>query len=132
MLIVFKVTDSPHTDPNMYVQRYQRGDVIQILPDKHVFSERELTNRAWRIVKIADLTRSEAEALTSPEPDEDELHVRNWRRIRRLNLDHAAIPVAIKAFIDDDSRTRAILTLDGGRALLNDIVEQKTAADLRR
>lgn len=39
---------SPYVDRH----RYGRGDVIEVLPDSHVFSAREASNPDWRIVQV--------------------------------------------------------------------------------
>jgi len=128
MQILIRVKDRPAP----YGQSHSitgRGDVIQTADDSHVWSERELTNPAWRIVKAA-LVQVEADALAANEVDAAGLKLKTHKRQRKINLDHPAIPQAIKDFIADDSRAVQILDMPpGSRGLLNAITVHKGPAD---
>lgn len=129
VILVVRVKDKlpKTTDPKLYFGRPHRGDVIETLPDDHQFSPRELTNPEWRFLRVP-LVRAEGDALQSPELNPAHTKLMTWRRLRKLDLDSPSIPVALKAFLDDDTRKAPVM--DVGKTMLLSLVQVKDNADL--
>lgn len=90
MELLIRVVDKPGAPDNPLVSA--AGDVIAICPDGWAWSEAELTNPEWRIVKCP-LLAIERDALLASSPAEALV---KRRRVKRLGLaDHPLL----KAFI---------------------------------
>ena len=125
--ILFRVVDVPHSNPNIHVRRYHRGDIVMWRVDGHAWSDRELTNPAWRIIRIG-LTMTEVDFLARSEDDTFKNKGRVWARVRRINFDDIAIKGGFKNFLFDDTRSTPILNI-GKTTTLNAFIVEKGNAD---
>lgn len=128
MELVIRVHAKPTPTRQLQAERLSRGDVVAALPDGHPFSERELTNPAWRIVRVP-LTQVEAEALVSREIDQEETRQLLFHRQYRLDLDDVDIPQALKNWLANDERRVPILDLTEYRALFVRLAKHRGRAD---
>jgi hypothetical protein len=109
MEILFCIRGKQNTDFYLDIKLPKRGQVIDVQQDGWQWSERELTNPDWRIVRVS-IPRIEAEALKSPEPKASPDHDTRLLRKRgfRLNVDFASLPQGVKNFLLDDVRSTPI------------------------
>lgn len=85
--IVVVLNNTPkHPDADVDAGRYERGDVIAALPIDHMYSDREINNPNWKILKIEDLTIEEGGLLTEPQVSFDGTFLR--KRDMKLNLNN--------------------------------------------
>lgn len=94
-------------------QLTKRGDVISACVDGWPWGKEELTNPAWRIFKIPVLPLDEALALTVPEFPQDinDQRLTLLKRIFRLDVDNALLPLDLKAYLLDDLRVAPTFTV---------------------
>jgi len=89
--------------------RLERGDCVVAVENNWPWSQEELTAPQWRIVKIPDMSLSEAQSLLVPDlgnPDYGYLPQR-----RKFTIDEALITLPeTQAFIADDTRTQPSMT----------------------
>lgn len=108
--LVIMMADVNSADVYKDVKLFKRGDVIEVADDDAVFSAFEQAHRPWRILKFPHVSVSEARALLSRElpvapqllsgvPD-PMLQVRGFY----LDVDMADLPVAMRIYLDDDTR----------------------------
>ena len=86
----------------------KRGDVIVVKPDGWRWVGRELTSPQWRILKVPALSVSEASMLLAGEPPDDLVRpsLTRQRRMYRLDIDNAALPVALQGYLADSTREK--------------------------
>lgn len=125
MILVIYVQDNTDADLKKHTQRYQRGDIVQALPDDHPFTPAEFASPRLRFVKLP-FTLSEANAVISAEIDAAGVKNRKWRRIRFVDLTTPSFSSALDAFIADDKRTIPILELSA-----QDVSRVKNAVKLK-
>lgn len=92
--VVFRVMDKAAPDDPRRAVRTSRGCVIDVLPDGWGFSERELTNPEWRIVRFPGLPQEAFADCQQPIYDRDRKLVA--RRARAVDLD--SIPAVESKF----------------------------------
>lgn len=113
--LLIRVADKINTD-DFYrnCQCTKRGDVIVASPDGWPWGKDELVLTFYRILKIPVLPLAEAQAFCAPEVDVDPLHPSRTlqKRMFRLDIDNAIIPAALKAYLQDDSRTSPSFTVN--------------------
>lgn len=112
-----RIRDKP-TDPDPYldIKRSKRGDVICACPDGWVWSQIELTNPAWRIIKVPGLADSVAQQLVMPEVGDERVNRMLRRRKYKLELDFASLPQAGKDYLRDDTRAQPTITISKSMA----------------
>ncbi|MEK9721994.1 MAG: hypothetical protein VW405_00740 [Rhodospirillaceae bacterium] len=81
-LLIFAV-DRPFSTRRELVERYMRGDVVIAKPDGWPWSQRELTNPDWRILRVG-LLKSETDALSAAETDISGIKTLKRKRPRAL------------------------------------------------
>jgi len=96
MEILLRVHEKAHENRNLMCAA---GDVVVVCPDGWQWSELERKQPFWRILRIVGMTASDALLLTQSQS-------RIARRV--LSLDLRKLP---QAFINDDSRSEAMLTI---------------------
>jgi len=129
MQLVVRVVSRPHSDPKTHTARTHRGDVISFVDDNHVFSQRELTNPEWRIVKV-DITLSEAMAFIAVEEDVENTKSRKWKRKFGLDLDNISFPKEIRDYISDATRVVPIFEFAAkNKNLLSNVTVVKGSAE---
>lgn len=96
---------SPYVDR----ERWGRGDVIEVLPDGHVFSKREDENPDWRIVQVPGVDPVKLASFVAPDvgfgDKEAEKESRVLRR-RAFRIDLAALD----ALLNNPARRAELLT----------------------
>lgn len=117
MELLIRVVDRTGSDIYKDVGLTKRGHVIVVKPDGHDWAKDELTHPAWRIVRV-NCTEAEANAMLAAEPGLETNRMLQ-RRAFRLDVDHLALPPAVKLFLSDDSRQTPIaeITLNQMRAI---------------
>lgn len=102
------------THPNPYedVHRMKRGDVIEVLPDGHVFSPAELAHPNWRIIKIPGLSKNSPELVALTVSESGDPKQNKMLRIRKqgINCSWVGLPQAMKTYLADDSRAAPSIT----------------------
>jgi hypothetical protein len=90
-LLVWLVDKTNPDDFYLNARQYKRGDVIAVCPDGWPWGREELNNPHWRIVKVPDMTESEASAFLGKEHDTDPSTPSRTlqRRAFKIDLDHA-------------------------------------------
>lgn len=129
-LIVFTVRDQRNPDPMLAPGGYDRGDVIEVLPDGWRFSERELTHPGWRIVHVTGWTVEQANQLKTHGPPRWAGQFANrapLRRLAYLEVEHPAIPAPLAAWLEDDARAEPIRPWPA--ALLRSVMRHKKLPD---
>ena len=107
--LLLRVNDKIGSTPALDARCTKRGDVIVVMPDGHVWGEREKDSPDWRIVKLPNVSVLQASAWLGEEPNTGP--VTNPMRRRRLwHLDLTQLPV-IAAWLADDSRQEPTITL---------------------
>lgn len=110
--ILLRVRDKSNPD-DIYkdVRLTKRGDVIVAMPDGHPWGSGELGNPDWRILKLPDVSLTEADAMTTEElPADPQAPSRTLQR-RAFSFDIDNLPQSAAAFIADDTRATPALTL---------------------
>lgn len=88
----------------------KRGDVIVVMPDGWMWGNAELADPHYRILRVPDMSVSEASALLAEEPPSEQLHElllspyasEKLRLHRRLfNIDIDALPQAMRDAMND-------------------------------
>ncbi len=111
------------------VKRYDRGDVIDVLPNNTVWSIAELSHPDWRIIRV-NMTMSEAQGLRSPELDPAGIKINTWKRGRKFDLDSVLVTDGkFKTFLLDDTRAVPVFRVTGSSKLFTDITVIKPPAD---
>ena len=118
LLIMARDKDA-HPDPYVDVRRLKRGDVLCVKPDGWRWSPRELSNPAWRIVRVAGLPDSIAQTFLNPERGDPLVDRMLRQREAEFDLGHADIPAGVRAKLADDSRATPVVVLSSvvGRRL---------------
>ena len=96
---------SPYVDR----ERWGRGDVIEVHPDSHVFSQREASNPDWRIIQVPGVPPRKLASFLAPDVgfgDREAERANRVLRRRAFRLDLAAL----KALTDDRAKLRELLT----------------------
>jgi hypothetical protein len=112
------------TSPDIYkdVGLHKRGDVIAVMPDKHVWSAKELSNPDWRIVHIPGVPVAVFEDLLMQETPNGPgtLHLTRQLRGRRLDVSDISIPAGVRDWLTDDTRAEPVRTI-AARAIIDAI-----------
>jgi len=103
LMIQYAKDKLPSTDAQ-YAKSYLVGDVIAICPDGWVWSNAELTNTDWRLVKIPGVDPATLAHATSPRIDPA---TGEMLRKRDYYIDPTQIPTAVKTFL----ATHQVVTL---------------------
>lgn len=123
---LIRIRDKPKDpDPYVDIKRSKRGDVICACPDGWVWSQNELTNPDWRIIKVPGLADAVSQQLVTVEAGDERLNKMLRRRQYKLDVDYASLPQADKAYLRDDSRAQASITIS--KALAQSLVTLKPA-----
>lgn len=85
MQLLICIENKRGKDLKQTTQLPDRGDVIHIAGDDHVWGREEVKHPFFRVIRVPDITETEARALLAPEPDHHE-HVSRSRAFR-LDLD---------------------------------------------
>jgi len=97
---------SHNADPGT---RLERGDCVIAVENDWPWSQEELTNPAWRIVKIPDMSLSEAQSFMVPDLGNPEYGYLSQRR--KFTIDEALITLPeAQVFIADDTRAQPSMT----------------------
>jgi hypothetical protein len=123
MEMVIRVDPRPDDTADRRAMYLSRGDVIDIRADGWGWSAIELSNPAWRMIRVTGMTQIQADALLAGEADPEELKPRKLARIYRIDLDHENIPAFIKVFLADNSREVSILDLSQYASLLDSLTK---------
>lgn len=113
--MLVRIKDKPKSG-NVYKDRHlsERGCVICIMPDNHSWSNAELTNPEWRIIKVPGINPTVISHFITgqigygdPEAEKVNLVLRRWQY--KLNLDllqtMLADPVIRQEFKDNPVKT---------------------------
>lgn len=109
LLIRVKDKHNPD-DPAADLLCTKRGDVIVVCADGHPWSERERTSVEWRILMLPGIDPADLADLTRPEMEDVQtagLPPTRMVRARMYALDLAALPAAVRAWLDDKIAGRA-------------------------
>lgn len=99
--MLVRTVDKVSADPVKDALLSKRGNVIAIKPDGHEWTQRELTNPHWVVVREPKLSIEEAEKYLAPGPSaiipsakfpQDRSKDTAVRLRRQFNLDIAALP----------------------------------------
>lgn len=116
----FLVMTNPfkNSDPYLDVGLVKRGGVITWQADGWAWSQTELTNPNWRIIRVTGISDAEANAMLTSEPGDATNRMLQIRAFA-MNLDLGSLPKAVTDFIKDDSRSTPIgvVTLAQVRAI---------------
>lgn len=86
--LLVRVVDKRNlNDPYKDAQLTKRGDVIVVCPDGWAWSVKEQTNPEWRIVKLPQMTVSEASVYLAPEMNTDPHNPSRVLQARAFSLD---------------------------------------------
>jgi hypothetical protein len=112
--ILVRVHNKVQPDPYLACKLFERGDVVVICTDGWVWSDEELTNPDWRIIKLPNVAVSQAEAFLGQELDTDPANPSRMLRRRAflLDIDFADLPVAFKNWLRDDTRATPTRTVN--------------------
>lgn len=91
-------------DPVNNAGQYKRGDVICALPDDWVFGDQELSNPMFQIIKIPDMSVTEANALCAEELGDRKVNPYLWRRLFKIDVDSSA---SLKTAVGDGSKRQS-------------------------
>lgn len=88
----------------------KRGDVVCVVDIGHQWSQLELTNPDWRIIRTASLTDEAASTFTVPEPEIDPQNPNpvKQRRAFMFDFDSQILSQAFLDFLNDDTRAVSI------------------------
>lgn len=120
---LFRVRDHS-SDPGT---RLGRGDCVACVENGWVWSESELTHPDWRIVKVPDMSVSEAESYLVPDMGNPEFGYLPQRRKFAIDQSRFVNP-ATAAFVADDTRAVPFITAPAA-ALRNVIVQRPPLLD---
>lgn len=130
--LFFRVKDYEplQADKSLKVQQYGAGDVVIWKAEGWGWGSVELTHPEHRILRIANMTVSEAEALVSQELNVGKVKLHTWKRIRKFDLNSILIVSGkFKDFLDDDTRIVPIFKFTGNISLITSITTTKDNAD---
>lgn len=113
MRVVDKVNGD---DPAKDARCLKRGDVVVVCRDGHPWSQLELDNPEWRIVKVPGMSLEEGELLTARPFVLPGLGDTTKRRAQSLDLDSAVGP--LKALLDDPKGQFAVVPRAAVQALV--------------
>jgi len=102
--------------------QFKRGDVIDVKESPGIWGE-ELRNPDWRILRLTNVSAADVIELLREERAADQTLMR--KRKARLNIDSAALPLAVRTWLQDDTRQSPILTVGLSRAAVLALVENK-------
>lgn len=107
--IIFFVRDKFNPE-DVYadVKCYKRGHVIMVKPAGWPWTELELTNPDWRILKLPNVTEAQAASLVAHEIPTDPQKPGKMlqRRGFKFDLDDVNLPNPIKSWLADDTRAQ--------------------------
>lgn len=102
--------------------RLGRGDCVAVCENNWPWTSAELTNPAWRIVKVPDMSVEEAYTYLVEDPGNEELGYLPQRRKYMIDQGRFIYP-STKAFVDDDTRQVPFLTVSA--ALLRNVIVER-------
>lgn len=109
--MLVRVVDKIHADPYLNAGATKAGDVIEIVPDEHVFSELEKTAPHWTIVSVPGVDPELLDAFKAPEPGVSAENRMLQKRAFALDLDMlaaAAAPLTLAAVLAAKVRKPAL------------------------
>jgi hypothetical protein len=106
ILVVCRV-DTTHPDPYINCQHYKRGDVVQVLPDDHTFSETEKKHPRLCFIPVPKIDPADLQGFVVPEQNADSFNPSRvlQRRGYKFDLDHPDLPQDIKTIAADPTRS---------------------------
>jgi hypothetical protein len=125
--VLVRVRDKVNEDFYRDTKCTKRGDVIVVAPDGWPWGNDELTLPFWRIVKLPNISVSEASTLLAPEVDTDPANPSKTlqRRAFKLDLSNVNLPQAVIDFLKDGTRSSPSITLNVGVAGFRALKVQK-------
>ena len=125
--ILLRVRDKVNdADPYLDAQCLKRGDVVVVVENGWPWSEAELTNPDWRILKLPNVSVEFAEAFLAPEVDTDPTRPSRMLRRRALRVAVNALPAAVRTWLADETRAQPTRTMNVTEAQLWNLREGKT------
>lgn len=97
----------PSTDPN-YALRYLAFDIIVVCDDAWPWTEAELTNPNWRVLKVPGVAASFGAQFAAPRYDA----AGNLIRKRDYCIDSTQVPSTVLAFVQNNQ----VITLTAAQA----------------
>lgn len=113
-LLLRVVSKANPDDPVLDSKLTKRGDVIVAVEDGWAWSQPERSNPHWRIIRLPNVTLSEAQSFLAPEPEDTPETPSRFRQRRafRFDIDNPALPAAFAAWLADDSRAQPARTVN--------------------
>lgn len=96
--------------PVLDTKLLQRGDVVVVVRDGWAWSDIELSNPDWRIVKSPGMSLAEAQTYLVPEPGLPASRMLQ-RRAFKFDINAVTMPASFSQWLADDSRLQPILTV---------------------
>lgn len=109
--ILFWAEDSERSfNEERDAQRYERGDVISLLPTPSDWGHRCSTHPKWRILRVRDVSVDDLSEMVQPETVVGPLGAVRVMRMRRAHLDLSAPgwPGAFRSWLADETRALPI------------------------
>lgn len=113
--LLLRVVDKINRDdPRLDSKCTKRGDVIVAVDDGWSWSPAERTNPDWRIIRLPNVTLSEAQSFLAPEPEDTPETPSPFRQRRafRFDADSPALPAAFATWLADASRAQPARTVN--------------------
>lgn len=114
------------TNPNDTVKDaklYKRGDVVVVVEDGHPWGDKDRSLALFRIVKLPNVTPSEASMWLGREPETNPRQPSRMLQRRLWTLDLTLLP---PTFVTDDARTEHAATLSLNFAAIQARAMRKT------
>ena len=103
-ILVLIARDASHADPEKDARGcYKTGDIVAVHEDSaHDGNlERNPVQAPWVLIKVAGITKAQAERVLEPERDRDGLDAKTITR-RRFRLNPADLPLAVQRALQRD------------------------------
>ena len=115
--LLIRVRDKEFADTYQKVKQLGRGDVVVVVENGWSWSQKELTNPDWRILKLPNILVDDVVDLLAPEENPTPgVPNRMLQRVgKRLDLSHVNL-ASLLAWIQDDTRAQPTRTVNITRA----------------